>query len=516
MAWKFTTDSFLVQTNYERENGLSGTVSAKYLKDNTGNYVINPSSPIGEPYIAPFNYNPNLTVQKYSSIYNSALNLQNLDNLDTTSFIMYGALIKGFYAKYPGNPDDLQRNYNGIAATNGGFVKDFTPIASFNLGLAVAASNLTYAEALVGGALQNIKSHFNQLITLDFSNFDSTLNSPANTPNIYAGFDFLSSSSNSPIININDVAKYKIPFSGSDELIFNGKILPITYYNNQNLTPIEKAIIINLNSGETLIKVSQEYQISLDLIKKYNPQIADFNHVAAGAEIYLPIHIATPTILHGFNDSVAVEMITDGILKGQLADINYIGFSTGFSRSQLQAANPLVDLDNLTPNQLINLPTLANGLTNQFNSLVMSGNNFSVVSTVSAYDATTQTFGVVASQAVTATATGSTLNKYDATGNLTYQGTLDQSGNLTNLVERDIANNITTTTSYNADHTVSGYVVDTHDINGNPYVVSTDALGNIISTVTTFVTHTATGDVIKTVTATPNIGSTEVTQAPDC
>lgn len=108
MAWKFTTDSFLVQTNYERENGLSGTVSAKYLKDNTGNYVINPSSPIGEPYIAPFNYNPNLTVQKYSSIYNSALNLQNLDNLDTTSFIMYGALIKGFYAKYPGNPDDLQ------------------------------------------------------------------------------------------------------------------------------------------------------------------------------------------------------------------------------------------------------------------------------------------------------------------------------------------------------------------------------------------------------------------------
>jgi Ca2+-binding RTX toxin-like protein len=343
-----------------------------------------------------------------------------------------------------------------------------------------------------------------------------------------------------------------------------------TYYNGQDLAPKDDALIINLGSAETLSKVSQEYQVPLALLEKFNPQINDFNNVAAGAQIYVPINITPPAILHGFGESLTIQAITDGPLAGQLPDIDYLAQSLGFDRVQLQAANPGVDLSNLTVNQQINLPTVTNGLTNQYNSLVMTGNSFAVLTTTSTYDAATQTWqvsdvtdnsglgltngiklnpniadqlfqnylstafnltglsngnlnasfqltnasgDVIGSQTLTKTATGSILEKYDTNHQLTYQGVFDLGGKLTQHSEiaTDL-NGVKTTTFYNATDAVIGFSVTSKDANGNDLIINTDAQGNILNRTT--VSTLADGSSFQSIVQ-PNGHITEVTTSLD-
>lgn len=109
-------------------------------------------------------------------------------------------------------PDDLQRNYNRQQAYDGdGFVKAFTPAASFAFGAASAILTVSLLECEAGGAALNLKARFTpgdasrdilvrlkqyvELILaggnryIDITGFLG--NNPNNTPNIEQGYRFV-------------------------------------------------------------------------------------------------------------------------------------------------------------------------------------------------------------------------------------------------------------------------------------------------------------------------------------
>jgi hypothetical protein len=109
-------------------------------------------------------------------------------------------------------PDDLQRNYNGYTAHDGtGFVKAFTPAASFVFGVASAILEVPEIECEAGGALVNLKARFSpehpasytfpkleQYVKLmltgghKYINISGFLgNNPNNLPNIEQGYNFV-------------------------------------------------------------------------------------------------------------------------------------------------------------------------------------------------------------------------------------------------------------------------------------------------------------------------------------
>ncbi len=112
-----------------------GQVDSTYMVDGSGNYIINPST--GNPYIIPVGYNPEDT----------------LDRFNNPSVIETYIEIVDYRT---GQEYDLQRNLNGVEY--GGFVKDYTPIASFDFGLAAAAGTMNLLTAELGGGMVNQKN----------------------------------------------------------------------------------------------------------------------------------------------------------------------------------------------------------------------------------------------------------------------------------------------------------------------------------------------------------------------
>jgi hypothetical protein len=123
---------------YATVNGkwqVVGQVDSTYLIDPNGNVMRDPST--GKAYIVPVGYNPEDTINRFN----------NFDGLD-----VYNELLE---YKTGGNYD-LQRSFNGHSF--GGFVEDYTPIASFDVGLAAAAGSVRLDTVEFGGGLVNEKN----------------------------------------------------------------------------------------------------------------------------------------------------------------------------------------------------------------------------------------------------------------------------------------------------------------------------------------------------------------------
>ncbi|WP_247537001.1 hypothetical protein [Ralstonia pseudosolanacearum] len=155
-------NSFLVpvydmHTGYDPanpQNNIVGYVSATYMVDQWGGYVLDPS---GQPYVVPVGYDPTQTISRAQT--QSPIDV--LPNYQT------------------GFSYDLQRNFDGQSF--GGFVPAFTPLASYDFGLSVTASGLnflTFAE-FFGGAQNAKNSLSNDKINID----GPFLNNPRNTNN---------------------------------------------------------------------------------------------------------------------------------------------------------------------------------------------------------------------------------------------------------------------------------------------------------------------------------------------
>lgn len=113
----------------------TGKVDSTYLIIN-GEYIINPLT--GNPYIVPAGYNPQNTIDKFIK-------------LDEENKVF-----EGLYQYKTSGILDLQRGFNGTKFD--GFVTDYTPIASFDFGLAVSAGGLSVTTGEIGGGVINKKN----------------------------------------------------------------------------------------------------------------------------------------------------------------------------------------------------------------------------------------------------------------------------------------------------------------------------------------------------------------------
>ncbi len=157
-----------------------GYVDSTYLKVD-GEYIINPET--GNPYIVPVGYNPQDTINRFVKFDQGNTVYQNLYQYKTSGDF------------------DLQRNFNGEKF--GGFVKDYTPIASFDFGLAVSAGGLDETTGEIGGGAVNLKNaiitSLEKWATHSTTKIPDTsgdfFNNPANIPNIEKGYSFYPSDS---------------------------------------------------------------------------------------------------------------------------------------------------------------------------------------------------------------------------------------------------------------------------------------------------------------------------------
>lgn len=137
-------------------------MDAEYLKDKNGKFINDPKT--GKPYVVPVGYSPYDTINK---VQDSEIIAKELFDYATN------------------RPNDLQRSFNGIS--HGGFVPAFTPIASFDVGVACASITSTATVCKIGGGLVNLKNRIsNPKVNIDGDFF----NNPKNPPNINKGYDW--------------------------------------------------------------------------------------------------------------------------------------------------------------------------------------------------------------------------------------------------------------------------------------------------------------------------------------
>ena len=143
------------------DKNIIGTVKASYVPDGQGGYLTDKD---GKRYLAPVGYDP-----RESFIYGANGHKNLLD---------WGT----------GKPRDLQRSFHG--KSYGSFVPAFTPIASFDVGVACAgAAGVFEWNCKFGGGLVNLKNRFidkNPNINI----WGAWFNNPKNVPNIERGYDW--------------------------------------------------------------------------------------------------------------------------------------------------------------------------------------------------------------------------------------------------------------------------------------------------------------------------------------
>jgi hypothetical protein len=145
---------------------------------------IDPTS--GASYIVPLGYDPQKTVNYFSTLQRSIAS-ELISNSSAVVGPLYTATvaIANFLNYYPGFQFDLQRGFNDVSY--GGFVPAFTPIASFDFGLATSSFGLPLSATELGGGIVNlIQASTNP-------NIDTTgtlWNNPVNVPNIENGYNY--------------------------------------------------------------------------------------------------------------------------------------------------------------------------------------------------------------------------------------------------------------------------------------------------------------------------------------
>jgi hypothetical protein len=191
-----------------------GQVNSTYLKIDD-EYVINPLT--GNPYIVPVGYDPQNTIENFIKYDQKNQVFQELYQYKTS-----GSL-------------DLQRGFNGEIF--GGFVSDYTPIASFDFGLAVSAGGLSVTMGEIGGGIINaknvIEAYLEKKHKIPESNGDF-FNNPANIPNIEKGYSAYKNDSFRLLDIVREQIKTDANWFANQDLskevaeIFNGAITSLS------------------------------------------------------------------------------------------------------------------------------------------------------------------------------------------------------------------------------------------------------------------------------------------------
>lgn len=214
-----------------------GTVNSTYLTDSSGNFVRDPST--GKPYIVPVGYNPEDTINRF---------------VNSNGAEVYISL----YQYKPGGEYDLQRNFNGNSL--GGFVKDYTPIASFDVGLAAASGGVSLAGVEFGGGTVNevgvLTTWAKNFLTATKDIWKGEYTSPTGIPN-NDGI-FYNNLRNPPNIEAG-FAYYKNATQQTDYLsdfidIFQEQLIDdVNWFNNQEIAKsIEDLIASNPDLSDQL------------------------------------------------------------------------------------------------------------------------------------------------------------------------------------------------------------------------------------------------------------------------
>ena len=289
-------------------------VAAKYLRDVTGAYVINPNTNL--PYVVPVQYNPADTISKYSAIrqridQSSVINPENASPTVLETF----ALVNGFRAAFPSNPDDLQRSYNGFKSTaRGDFVEEFRDAASFNFGLACRAIEISQTFCLGGGGGQAIWSSLNSA-TYATGSISDFFNPSTNAASIRLGY------------STTDLQAFSAPaLQSSPILVANATVISPNGLNTPARNSANFITDNGINSHTATIGVGGTIS-DLWLLQKNsgnnftlnefgkailasNPSITDINIVRPGQVIYIPQKLNDGSTTYNFAGGASVNQNT--------------------------------------------------------------------------------------------------------------------------------------------------------------------------------------------------------------
>lgn len=212
MSFKHSTPIFQSKVINPETGAFVKNVDSKYLQDSNGNYVIDPTSPTGEPYIVPADMNFNQMVVNLTDKYNTNIGTAPIDSTK----ILLDFKTSGL--------NDLQRmGVDGKAYD--GFVSDYTPAASLYFGAVSAGLAVPNNIAEIGGGLLNLKNYIKDGVANTSGDY---FNNPNNAANIQNGLSYYQKniSTNSALdtlINAYDVGV---------DLIFDLVHLPIDITNS--------------------------------------------------------------------------------------------------------------------------------------------------------------------------------------------------------------------------------------------------------------------------------------------
>jgi Ca2+-binding RTX toxin-like protein/subtilisin-like proprotein convertase family protein len=132
-------------------------VAAKWLDDGNGNYIMAPVpkkvTADEKPYIVPADYSLDAALARYRPLGDASSSGEGMLFEDTSSIALNAILANAVRAS---SSDDLQRTYNGLSFNSGdGFVKDFTPAASFHFGIVGSALGMSSGQLVAGGGIYN-------------------------------------------------------------------------------------------------------------------------------------------------------------------------------------------------------------------------------------------------------------------------------------------------------------------------------------------------------------------------
>lgn len=138
-------------------------------------------------YTVPFGYDPKNT-DKFRAVQNRVDEFTQAGDMKSARHAALQGMfqnIGGLIDYKTGDVNDLQRGFNG--QNFGGFVEEFTPIASFDVGVACGAAGYTADICKAGGGAVNLKNRINNT-RVDISG--EFFNNPKNVPNIEAGVSY--------------------------------------------------------------------------------------------------------------------------------------------------------------------------------------------------------------------------------------------------------------------------------------------------------------------------------------
>ena len=328
----------------------------------------------GTVYKVPLGYNPQNTINNYKAYYVASKTMEATyatDGLSPQDALIATVIndIMNLYSGYKAAaPNDLQRSApNG--ASYGGFVEEFTPIASFDFGLGSAAAGLPTEVSLMAGGVYN-KLFGNQTQTQG-----AYYNNPVNVPNIINGSNYYKKIVNSAALSVtqNDIdaiSSATSVASGVNVKDTSGKIIYI------NLTQSSSSISATQIGASIIIEASKFYNnFNVDKVGTFLLGRLDAVSISSTAD-KCTIDNATIAMLAGANatisgknDIIKANSAIITLADSTTATINGTGNTINFgSKTIVSIAR---DSSNVAINDIIRATNLISDLKND--SIIFAG-----------------------------------------------------------------------------------------------------------------------------------------------